>query len=418
MIKLLLSLALSLLLQTTLASADAKIKWRVNNPFRLFVNPADTAAHRDAYAAYEKWLQTAPQDEKDRFAAEGKGPIYFAEISYFAARHAKSKPKEPYRGWAETVVGRGRNGTCFDQEKQQYSACEKGGAQAKDFRGGSYMNPKAHEIEVWIEGDADLAGDCIWSRAEGKEAASTDLPPSLPCISHKRLDVTFGQTSTISVRRANAPPDTFIVKNESVEVTDVLIVGLGDSFASGDGNPDSPVRFSSTSFNNYQVYETTYPKDAWGWCRALAVRGTWNISPSSCDTGAIATRYRLAGYPARVASGSNYIDDSPFDTNVKHFLSAEFRAKSSEWLSKACHRSLYSYQTRVALQLALEDDHRAVTFLGYACTGAEIVEGLLLKEKFNLEREDNLARRLNVSQLAAVSKTYARAIAPPSSMLA
>src|SRR5262245_61455656 len=144
MIRLFSSFLLGLLLQVTFASADAEIKWRVNNPFRLFVNSADTDAHRQAYAAYEKWLQTAPQDEKDRFVAEGKGPIYFAEINHFAAQHAKSKPKEPYRGWAEAVVGRGRNATCFDQNGQQHSACEKGGAHAKAFKGDSYVDPKSH----------------------------------------------------------------------------------------------------------------------------------------------------------------------------------------------------------------------------------------------------------------------------------
>jgi hypothetical protein len=46
-------------------------------------------------------------------------------------------------------------------------------------------------------------------------------------------------------------------------------------------------------------------------------------------------------------------------------------------MSQACHRSLYSYQLRTALALAVENPHVAVTFLPLACTGATIDNGLL-----------------------------------------
>ena len=43
----------------------------------------------------------------------------------------------------------------------------------------------------------------------------------------------------------------------------------------------------------------------------------------------------------------------------------------------ACHRSLYGYQIRTALALAIENPHVAVTFLPLACTGATIEAGVL-----------------------------------------
>ncbi|MDH3582535.1 MAG: hypothetical protein OEM91_18170, partial [Hyphomicrobiales bacterium] len=52
-------------------------------------------------------------------------------------------------------------------------------------------------------------------------------------------------------------------------------------------------------------------------------------------------------------------------------------------LDQACHRSLYSHQLRVALQLAIENPHRAITFLGLACSGADITRGLFLRYKGN-----------------------------------
>ncbi len=46
-------------------------------------------------------------------------------------------------------------------------------------------------------------------------------------------------------------------------------------------------------------------------------------------------------------------------------------------MSQACHRSLYSYQLRTALALAVENPHVAVTFIPLACTGATIENGVL-----------------------------------------
>jgi hypothetical protein len=56
---------------------------------------------------------------------------------------------------------------------------------------------------------------------------------------------------------------------------------------------------------------------------------------------------------------------------------AEWARRGARWMSAACHRSLYSYQLRTALALAVENPHVAVTFLPLACTGATIDAGLL-----------------------------------------
>jgi lysophospholipase L1-like esterase len=51
--------------------------------------------------------------------------------------------------------------------------------------------------------------------------------------------------------------------------------------------------------------------------------------------------------------------------------------QSARWLSGPCHRSLYSYQMRTAIALAIENTHVAVTFLPLGCTGATINAGFL-----------------------------------------
>ncbi|MGD0026877.1 MAG: hypothetical protein ABSC37_20030, partial [Xanthobacteraceae bacterium] len=56
----------------------------------------------------------------------------------------------------------------------------------------------------------------------------------------------------------------------------------------------------------------------------------------------------------------------------------------ARWMDPACHRSLYSYQVRTALALAVEQPHLAVTFLPLACTGASIAAGM-----FGSQRADD-----------------------------
>jgi hypothetical protein len=64
-----------------------------------------------------------------------------------------------------------------------------------------------------------------------------------------------------------------------------------------------------------------------------------------------------------------------FKLNSPEFQNA-FDRRAAQWLSADCHRSQYGYPFRVSIGLALENRHRAVTFVSLACSGADIVEGL------------------------------------------
>ncbi len=50
-------------------------------------------------------------------------------------------------------------------------------------------------------------------------------------------------------------------------------------------------------------------------------------------------------------------------------------------MNPACHRSLYSYQVRTALALAIEQPHIAVTLVPLACTGATIGAGMFAGQR-------------------------------------
>ena len=57
--------------------------------------------------------------------------------------------------------------------------------------------------------------------------------------------------------------------------------------------------------------------------------------------------------------------------------SSDWARQGARWMSGACHRSLYSYQMRTALALAVENPHIAVTFIPLGCSGATINVGFL-----------------------------------------
>src|SRR5262249_36555517 len=56
---------------------------------------------------------------------------------------------------------------------------------------------------------------------------------------------------------------------------------------------------------------------------------------------------------------------------------ADWNKAAARWMSAACHRSLYGYQLRTALALAVQNRHVAVTYIPLACSGATIEAGLL-----------------------------------------
>jgi len=59
----------------------------------------------------------------------------------------------------------------------------------------------------------------------------------------------------------------------------------------------------------------------------------------------------------------------------------EWAQQSARWLSGPCHRSLYSYQMRTALALAVENPRVAVTFIPLGCSGATINAGFLNSQR-------------------------------------
>jgi hypothetical protein len=293
--------------------AEPAIAWRVENPFRFFDDPASTEMHRATYAALT--------DE------ERRQPVLAAE-RLLASRHAD--------GWASTIVGK----TCWDIKRNRHVCSD----------ASTYVNPTSHTVLLELRGIEDASSvECVWLTAPRARGQQRGKAITKLCSEPLRLDVPYPSGVAVSIEVGGQE-----VARTDVGVTDLLIVGMGDSFGSGEGNPDVPVRFSRERAADYGDGR----KDG-----------------------------ELSGYPARVGAW-NQIGDS------------KFIEENARWIDQACHRSLYSHQLRAALQLAVEDPYRSITYVGAACSGAEVTTGLFLRYKGN----EWVPNPPDLSQVSAVAE--------------
>src|SRR5580765_1095416 len=281
------------------AKAEPQIVWQVENPFRFFLDPADTQVHRAT------WLSLSD--------VERKHPVQSAERA-LSERHPD--------GWSTFTFAK----TCWDGTRNRYACRERA----------DYINPKSHTVLARLEGLEDAQTvDCSWlTSPQGQARGPRKKAVTLPCDTPVQLNVPYPTGAWISVEIGGSQ-----VAETAATVTDLFIVGMGDSFASGEGNPDVPVRFSPERTTDY-------------------------------GSGSGSKEAALTGYPARIG-------------DWKEIGDRKFIEENARWQDQACHRSLYSHQLRAALQLAIEDPHRAVTFAGFACSGAETTYGLFLEYKGN-----------------------------------
>lgn len=293
---------------------NVKLMWRVENPFRFFKNPDDTAEHMKAYVNLSEEQRRTPVVSAERVLS------------------ALSRD-----GWsAKTYMN-----TCWDSGKNQH-----GCPTATD-----YINPKSHAVVVSLNPVDEPDALCVWSFAaqRKKDRKQYNSQKTVSCSAAQPFEIPYPNGGILTVHH-----DGLEIARDWIKVRDVLIAGVGDSFASGEGNPDVPVRFSPERTQGY---------------------------------GVVKDKFDLTGYPTRIGSWKRIGDKS-------------FNKQNAHWNDTACHRSLYSHQLRSALQLSLEDPHRAVTYLGFSCSGAAVTWGLFLRYKGN----EWVPNPPNLSQISALAE--------------
>ena len=272
-----------------------QITWEVRNRFRLFREERDFLLHVDSL--------------------RGR--------SILAAEQALAVQSDG-RGWARNAVGR----LCIDAAGRVSEPC------TRDNVKESYLTPADHPVRVRLAGAVPVGATCAWTFNDG------DQPQQLTvdCAEPINLRVRYGRPTAVTVDVSSGPDAPQRVTTE-IAVRDLLIAGLGDSIASGEGNPDRPVALSDDGF-----------------CFRSYLGGPAGIY----------FRPGRAGFKGARAC----------DTSDGSSLQNWQRA-GAQWFNPACHRSLYSYQTRMAIALAAQNPQIAVTYLPLACTGATIGEGML-----------------------------------------
>jgi hypothetical protein len=276
-------------------TGDARIVWEVKNRFRLFKEERDFQLHVDALRGHS-----------------------ILESEQIMARDSEG------RGWARNTVRR----LCIDAVGRIAQPCNRDGVDE------DYLSPKDHRVSFRVIG-ADNAS-CTWLFDNGQQNAAGFLPCSDPI----EVRVASDHPTPVSVDiRTNDGTGSRLTTE--IAVRDILIAGLGDSIASGEGNPDRPVALSDDGFC-FRQFVGTASSDYYRPGRA-GFKGDKSCSGTPATASAVAAWNKLA----------------------------------AQWQNSACHRSLYSYQMRAAIALAVENRHIAVTFLPLACSGSTIDAGIL-----------------------------------------
>ncbi len=360
---------------TATPSNSADILWKVENPFRFFKRSASFDMYERAFNAV-RGNPSLPVPDKIIWKTERRlnDPDCKDSSSPNACANTARKNYESSRqGWASHTV----DFTCYDRKAPRHymPVCDRQyswGTARED-----YVLPEAHTVHLWLAPEilaANPAGECTWTWTPHRAGLSGETRKQ-PCKDQfviKRLPYSLDRRTSGAIVKVTLPDGRELV-DPAVQVEDLFIVAMGDSFMSGEGNPDKPVVLSGT---RQMVYDPTNSDTRDVASRSLYTRG-----------------YGVASAPEAVDPKSlpkRLMDDERrsliYRPNTREFDEA-FDKAGAQWLSTDCHRSQYGYPFRVSLELALENRHRAVTLASVACSGADIVEGLFTemapRERFN-----------------------------------
>jgi len=323
------------------AQESPALRWELVNSFR-FIDHAAFDDLRRAYAGLsvktaanlEKELQTLSEGEvkRKRDAAERE-----CEREPLGSRRQKclERVKIPDPGWFARLAANDHARTCWDSERLRFR---------DDGACANYISPKTHRVRVWVVDPQRLGGSAPrWQSGGTTPIKFEECRGQYPKGTCVEFDARYDTKEQVGTEiTAVFPGDGLKLGRVDVLVKDLLIVGLGDSYASGEGNPDIPARFTDGRID----------LDLW---------------------------YGLKRAPRK-------------DSESK-----------VGWLDSRCHRSMYSYQFKTALQLALDNPRQAVTYVSFSCSGAT-TDNIISKEQS--VQEGLIQRKVDV-QLKSLERALA-----------
>lgn len=300
------------------AIAGHDVVWKVENGFRFYKTPA-------AFNAYNSVA------EELRRSATG---------DWILRTERRLQQKSDWNGWAS----KWKDETCWDRS---------GYVLTNEGRCEDYTLPASHRVLLSVTDTDDASDKCsVTIKLIASQSApqpdqnrrnqlfnqrTKEIAGQQSSVACKNIpiEVPFapagdtGVEATVTVTHAGSSADLAPVK---IVVKDLLVLGMGDSFAAGVGNPDRPAQLRDDGTVNYGGGGTYLP-------------------------------VRKNGY-----------SEAPL---------SEISGASAKWLDIRCFRSQYGPQFRTALHLAVDVPHAAVTFLDLSCDGARILEGLLHRKQLD-----------------------------------
>ncbi|MGD1037896.1 MAG: hypothetical protein ABR878_12010 [Roseiarcus sp.] len=313
---------------------EPKIEWEVYNRFRYYKDAEIFRRYLD------QARQTANKDPEN----------WILNTEHFL------QEKYDRDGWAAANI-RNTDDLCFNRKTRDYGNCK------------DYVNPKSHAILVGVNGIQGVDGaKCEWTLLTNAGAAPQEQANGA-CTGVK-IDAPYepGENTRISVTVSSASGPLPPISPVPVDVRDFLIVGMGDSFGAGVGNPDKPAQIDS---RHSEIVD--YGNRVW----------KSNVDSEGRDRDYLPTR-----------PGAR--KGNPKDRQ-------DFNDAAGAWLDMPCFRSQYGPQFRAALHLGVAMPHAAVTYLDYSCDGARVLEGLLSRKK--LDPSFGVNQTTTPAQLEQVTKT-------------
>ena len=359
------SLALISLATLQLSAASASdIVWEVQNPFRFFKKPAAFAMHERAFEAVRGKADSAlPANIVWRTERRLNDPDCTDKSSPARCHATARKGFETARlGWAAQTL----ESTCYERNSRPFrymATCDRqySWGTAKE----DYVLPDAHTVDVTLSPERLTeagAGECTFSwlpRAGAGKGESVKQPCKNKFVITR---VPFSPDSKVSGATVKVTLPDGRELTEAVAVEDVLVVAIGDSFMSGESNPDRPVSFSAS---REMVYDPSMTNDR----EQLASRGHEKAKASAFGLASTDSTFDAKSLPRRKMEDETR--GLVYRPNSAEFQTA-FDKGGAQWLSADCHRSQYGYPFRVGLAMTLENRHRAVTLVSVACSGADV----------------------------------------------
>ncbi len=357
------STALAFLSVATLhvsAASASDIVWEVQNPFRFFKKQAAFNMHEKAFDAV-RGKADSPQPANIVWRTERRLNDPDCSDKSTPARclaTAKKGFERSRLGWAAQTLDM----VCYERNSRPFrypTVCE------RQYSWGSakedYVLPDAHTVEVTLSPERVAeagTGECQWSfHGRNGKAESATLPCKTAFVVKR---VPYSPDAKVSGGEVKVKLPDGRELAEPIAVQDVLVVAMGDSFMSGESNPDRPVTFSAA---REMVYDPSMANDRDQLASRKPVQSNFGLASNEDQFDAKTLPRR------RMEDEDKGLQFRP----ASHEFLAAFNKGGAQWLSADCHRSQYGYPFRVGIQMTLENRHRAVTLISVACSGAESI---------------------------------------------